>query len=210
MDEELTKIAKKGTTTVGITFDKGVVLAADKRASMGNLVAHTGVDKIHKITNYIAMTMAGLVGDNQMLVRYLKSQVKLLEIRQNEKVSVKATSTLLSHILFSNRFSPFPFYVQIILGGVDKSGPHVFSLGADGSNIEDKYLSTGSGSPVAYGVLENNYKENMTEKEAVSLAIKAINSAIKRDTYTGNGIDVFVINNKGCKRLTPDEIKKYL
>jgi proteasome beta subunit len=204
MDEKL----KTGTTTVGILANNGVVIAADKRATMGYLVASKDVMKLIEITDKIAVTVAGGVGDAQLLAKYLKSQMQLYEIRKRKKPSVQACATLLANILFSGKGGIFPYYVQMIVAGKDDTGFHLFVLGPDGSTIEDKYISTGSGSVIAYGVLEDNFKEGLSSDDSVRLAARAISAAIQRDVFTGNGIDVFVIDNKGIKKFKKEEIEK--
>ncbi|MBR9678288.1 MAG: proteasome subunit beta [Nanoarchaeota archaeon] len=204
------KDVKHGTTTLGIVFDGGVVLAADKRATMGNLVAHKNVEKIHKVTDTIAMTMAGAVGDNQMLVRFLSSELKKFEIDHDKKVDISVASTLLSHILYSRRFSFAPYWVQILIAGTKDGKGKLYSLGADGSNIQDDFISTGSGSPVAYGLLQNSYKKGMKRDEALKLAVNSLKAAMERDAFTGEGIDAVIITSKGIKKVGSDEIKKIL
>ena len=196
-----------GTTTVGIITSEGVVLAADKRASMGYLFAHA-VEKVVPITDYIAMTIAGGVGDAQMLTRYLKAELKLYGLRKHKAPTVKAASALLSNILFGNRMSIFPFYVQLLLAGKDDTGYHLFSLAPDGSSIEDKYVSTGSGSVMAYGVLEDKFRKDLTLKDGITVATRALRAATKRDVFSGNGIDVFTITEKGFKKVSEAEITK--
>jgi proteasome beta subunit len=210
MEKELEKLSKKGTTTVGVVTKGGIVLAADRRAAMNYLVAHRRMLKIFPITDRIVMTIAGLVGDCQMLIRYLQAEMRLYEIRKLKKPTVKAAATLLSHILFSNRMSPFPFYAQLLMGGYDETGYHLFTLVPDGSCVEDKYIATGSGSPIAYGLLEDAYKEEIELKDGVRLVVRAVNAALKRDVWTGDGIDVVVITKAGVKRYSEEEIKKII
>ncbi|MBR9678822.1 MAG: archaeal proteasome endopeptidase complex subunit beta [Nanoarchaeota archaeon] len=201
---------KKGTTTVGIICDEGVVLAADKRASMGYLIAHKNVKKIHQLIDDIAITIAGGVGDAQMLIRYVKAEAKLFEFKNQRKTSVKALSTLLSHILYSGKNQIYPYYVQFLLGGKDKKGFSLSVLGPDGAKLEDAFISTGSGSVFAYGMLQEHYKKDMNLSEAIKLAVKSVNVAIERDMATGDGIDVVIINNDGLKELSKTEIGNYL
>ena len=200
---------KHGTTTVGIVTKEGVVVAAEKRATMGYLIAHKAVTKVVQITDKIAMTIAGMVGDAQMLSKYLKAELELYEIRKNKKVTVKAAASLMANILYSNRFS-VPFYVQLLLAGVDDEGYHLFSLGPDGSNISDKYISTGSGSVMAYGVLEDKFKDGISLKEGVSIAARAIRAAMARDIASGGGVDVYTITEKGISKVPKDEIEKII
>lgn len=197
---------KTGTTTVGLSTNTAVVFAADKRATMGNLIAHKFVEKVVPITDSIIMTIAGLVGDAQMLIKYLKSEIRLYELRSGDKITTKAAATLLGNILYGNRFSPFPFYVQLLLGGKDREGFSLYTLTPDGAVIIDKYIATGSGSLLAYSQLDSSYKQDMTEEEAIKLVVKAVNAAMKRDIYSGEGIDVFTISDKGLIKVPKDKI----
>jgi proteasome beta subunit len=182
----------KGTTTVGIICDKGVVLATERRATMGNFIASRDAQKIYRITDRIAMTIAGSVGDGQRLARILEVEAKLFELRRHGPMSINALSMLLSNILAETKY--MPFYVQILIGGVDRNGPMVYSLDPLGGRIDEhKFVSTGSGSPIAYGVLEDRYKPNMSIEEGVELATRALESAMKRDSASGNGMQFVVI-----------------
>ena len=201
---------KHGTTTLGIVTTEGVVVAAEKRATMGYLIAHKKVDKVLKITDKILMTTAGFVGDAQMLARYLKAEMQLYEIKKQKKVNVKAAATLLANILFGNRMSMAPFYVQLLIAGVDETGPRLFSLDPDGGCLPDNYISTGSGSVIAYGVLEDKFKEGLSLKEGVEIAARAIKSAMARDAFSGEGIDVYTITEKGIKKIPKEEIDKII
>jgi proteasome beta subunit len=202
MNEKL----KTGTTTVGIVCRDGVVIAADKRATMGYLIANKNVTKLIKITDRIALTIAGGVGDAQMITKYLKAQMRLYEMRRRQKPTVKACATFLSNVLYGGKGGFFPYYVQMLLAGHDETGYHLFSIGPDGSSIGDEYISTGSGSVIAYGVLEDNFKDGIEVKEATSLCARAISAAIERDVYTGNGVDIIIIDKSGIKKLSPKEI----
>ncbi len=202
---EKNETLKTGTTTVGIIAKDAVILAADKRATMGYMVANKHVEKIVKINDYIAMTTAGSVGDAQTLARYLRAELELYENTSNRKPTVKAAATLLANILFQGRI----YYVQLILAGYD-SKPRLFSLDAGGSVLEENYTSTGSGSPFAYGVLEDNFKENLSKEDAIKLAARAISAATKRDVFSGEGIDIWIIDKKGIKKLTKEEVSKVL
>ncbi|MFA5333232.1 MAG: archaeal proteasome endopeptidase complex subunit beta [Candidatus Nanoarchaeia archaeon] len=198
---------KKGTTTVGILTKDGIILAADKRASMGYLIADKDAEKIHLINDNNAMTFAGSVADSQMLLRYLQTELRLYAIKRGETITCNAIATLLSHYLFGNAHSFSPFLIQFIVAGVDKTGFHLYDLDMGGSKMEKStYTSTGSGSPVAYGVLEDSYKDDLTLNEGMKLAVRAISAAIKRDLATGNGIDVIVIDKNGAKRIDKKKI----
>lgn len=201
---------KKGTTTVGIVCKEGIVLSADKRASMGTLIANKDALKILEVTDKIAMTIAGGVGDAQMLRRYLRSEMRLYEIKNQIKPDVKATATILGHILFGKRMSFTPFYVQLLLAGHDDEGFHLYSLDMAGGISEEIYSSTGSGSVIAYGFLEHAFKKDLSINEGVKLGAKAINVAMERDMATGNGITLLTITKDGFNYLEKEDIEKAL
>jgi proteasome beta subunit len=198
IDEEKPEVRKTGTTTVGLICKDGVVLAAEKKSTMGYLVASKESEKILPIADHIAMTIAGVSGDAQTLARYMKAELKLFEIQNQRKISVKGACTLLSNILQGSKF--FPYYVQLILAGFD-DGPKIFSLDAVGGwEEEKKFFSTGSGSPMALGVLEDSYKDNLSVEEGKKIALRAIKAAIERDIASGGkGVDVAVITKDGIK-----------
>jgi len=179
-----------GTTTVGLIAGDHVILAADKRATAGTLIASRRVKKIVKINEYSAMTISGLVADAQALADIIKEESRYYHLTTGKPLSVKGIATLLANILFSSKF--FPYIVQLIVGGYDTQ-PRLYTLDLYGSITEEKYTATGSGSPVAYGVLEDNYKDDLSVDEAVSIAVKAIRSAILRDSATGEGVDIVII-----------------
>ncbi len=195
----------KGTTTVGIVFETGVVLASEKRATMGYLISNKTAKKIYQVAPRIGLTTAGGVGDAQQLARLMTVEANLYEIRRGKRISVQAASTLLSNILHGNRM--YPFYVQLLIGGVDETGPVLFSVDAvGGTGREDGIVATGSGSPMAYGVLEDRYTMGMDERTAIELAIRALRSAIKRDAGSGEGVAVVVITEDSYHELSDEEI----
>jgi proteasome beta subunit len=138
------------------------------------------------------MTTAGGVGDAQQLVRIIQVECSLYEMRRGKTMSVGAASTLLSNYLNQNRY--YPYYVQLLMGGFDDDGPSVYSVDAlGGVSREDEIVATGSGSPIAYGVLEDQFRPDMSEGEAKDLAIRAVRSAMRRDAGSGEDIMVVVI-----------------
>jgi proteasome beta subunit len=186
----------KGTTTVGIVCSNGVVLATEKRATMGNLIASRDTKKIYRIADRMALTTAGSVGDAQRIARLASVELKLYELQRKAPMSIKAVSTLISNILWESRY--FPYLIQLIIGGVDWSGPKIFSLDPIGGLLEEKKIvATGSGSPVAYGVLEDRYDDEMSVENGVDLAVRALRAAMKRDSASGDGIDIVRITQEG-------------
>ncbi|WP_292470350.1 archaeal proteasome endopeptidase complex subunit beta [Methanolobus sp.] len=197
----------KGTTTVGIVCNDGVVLATEQRATMGNFIASKTAKKVYQIDDLVAMTIAGSVGDAQQIVRVMSVESKLYKMRRKESMTIKGLTTLLSNMLSGQRY--YPLMVQLLVGGYDKNGPSIYSLDALGGSIEEtKAVSTGSGSPMAYGVLEDRYSEDMSTVEGVELAVRALHNAMKRDSASGENIDVVVITKDSYTRLDMDDVKK--
>ena len=203
------ELMKTGTTTVALLCKDGIVLAADKRATSGYIVAHKKFDKIINISDSIAVTVAGTVSDVQLLAKYIKAELKLRQIRTDRESTVKEAANLLSMMVYNNirKMSMIPGIAHFVLGGKDKHGYHVFDLGPDGSIVEvDDFISSGSGSVMAYGVLETLYKKDLTVDEAVKLAVKCVNAALQRDSASGSGIDVVTISKDGLKRVIEKEL----
>ena len=200
----MTENVKLGTTTIGLVCKDGVVVASEHRATMGYMIAHKETQKVFKISDHLAMTTAGLVGDAQLLVRWLSAESELFNLKRDAEMSVKAAATLMANILSGRRM--FPYWVQLLVVGVDPEGGHVYSLDAVGGAIPDNYISTGSGSPYVYGVLEDQYKEGISTGEGADLAVRGLNAAIKRDAASGNGMDIVIITKRGYKQLTKKEI----
>jgi len=197
----------KGTTTVGLVCDTGVVLATERRATMGNFIASKDAKKVYQIDDLIAMTTAGSVGDAQRLVKWMQVESRLYKMRREESMTVKGIVSLLANILSGNRY--YPYFVQLLVGGVDKNGPGVYSLDALGGIIEEKKaVATGSGSPMAYGVLEDRYVENLPINEGVELGVRALHNAMKRDSASGDGIEVVKITPEGYIRIDDAEIER--
>jgi proteasome beta subunit len=200
---EKPEIKKTGTTTLGIVCKDGVVVAAEKKSTMGYLVASKETEKVYDINDYITMTIAGASGDAQTLVRYMRAEVKLFEIQNQRKISVKGAATLLANILHGGRWTFLPYMVQLIVAGYN-GGASIFSLDAIGAiEQEKKFFSTGSGSPMALGVLEDSFNENFSIDDGAKLAVRAIRAAVERDIASGgNAIDVVTITKDGIKRKT--------
>jgi proteasome beta subunit len=200
----------KGTTTVGVVCSDGVILGTDTRATMGNYIASKNAKKVYQITDTLAMTIAGGVAVAQRVVEILKVNASLFELEKNRPMPVASASRLVQTLLFSNREVGAPLPLQALIGGYDETGPHVYNLDPYGSLTEEKMVSTGSGSPYAYGVLEAQFKEDNTVEEMLKIVIMAIDSAMKRDVASGDNFDVAVINEDGFRELSPIEKKEIL
>ncbi len=195
----------KGTTTVAAVCNDGVIMATDTRATMGSYVASKHAKKVYQITDQLAMTIAGGVAAAQRVVDILKVNAKLYNLEKGRPMPVAAAAMLVSNILFSNREVGAPLPLQALIGGMDLTGPHVYNLDPYGSLTEEKMVSTGSGSPFAYGVLEDRYKEDSTVTEMAPIVVKAVDSAMKRDVASGDNFDVAVITSDGFKELSEEE-----
>ncbi len=198
----------KGTTTIGLVCKDGVVLATERRATAGSMITNKQTQKVFRIDQNIGITIAGLVGDAQVLARYLKAEVSLYRLRRSAPLSAEGAATLLANILSGNRY--YPYYAWLILGGVDAKGGHVFSVDPAGGCIEDRFVSVGSGSTFVYGLLEEGYSRDMSTSDGVDLALRGLTAAMKRDSASGDGYLVHVISPKGYRELDDDEINKRL
>lgn len=198
----------KGTTTVGLVCKDGIILAADRRATAGFIV-NKKARKIIQLTDTMAVTMAGLVSDAQLLSKLIKAELKLKDLQTNRTSNIKEAANLLGGMLYANirKMSMVPGIVGFLLGGVDAQGFHLYDLGIDGSITEaDDYVSDGSGSVFAIGVLETLYKKGITIDEGIKVAVKALSAALQRDTATGNGIDILTITDKGLNMVIEKEV----
>ncbi|HIF05188.1 MAG TPA: proteasome subunit beta [Candidatus Poseidoniales archaeon] len=205
MDAEMAAV-KTVTSTIGICFDGGVVVGADHRATMGHFVANKSVQKLFRIADNLALTTAGLVGHAQSLSRTLAAEMNLFELKRGRLMSVKGAATMTANILVGR-----PHWVQLLIAGVDETGGSVYSIDSAGGSIPDEYCATGSGSPYMYGVLEDQFKPGMTEKEALTVAAKALLASAQRDAASGNGMDLSVITAKtGFRLLDEAELEALL
>ncbi len=203
-------LMKTGTTTVGIVCKDGVILGADRRASAGYMVADKKAQKVIKINDEMAITIAGLVSDAQLISKIIRAQLKLLEVRKGKKSTVKQAANLLAGLVYNNvrRMSMIMSIVGFLLAGKDDRGYHLFNIGIDGSLSEmEDYVCDGSGMMFATGVLESSYKKNMSIDEGVKLAVQALNAALQRDIATGNGIDIMAITKDGVNFVLRKEIE---
>jgi proteasome beta subunit len=198
----------KGTTTIGVVCKDGVILASDTRVTMGYYVAHKFGKKVYKIDDHMGMTIAGTVADAQRVVDILTANARLYKINMNRPMPISSAARLVANLLFSARYVPLS--TQVLVGGIDDAGSHVYNLDPYGSLTEEKSVSTGSGSPVAYGILEDKYHDGMTITELLPIIVKAVNAAMKRDVASGNNYNIIVIDQFGYKELSDEEKSKLL
>lgn len=194
-----------GTTTVGIKAKDGVVLCADMRASAGYFIANNNTMKIQQLDQHAGMTMAGGVADAQNITDILRYHANLHRIQKQEPIPIKSLTRLTSLIFHQNR--GYPFIADILVGGYDNKGPALFNIDMFGSVEEKTYVTTGSGSPVAYGLLEEEYRDDLTVEEAKVIALRAVKAAITRNIGTGDGINVAIIDKDGFQLLSKEQKK---
>ena len=200
---------KKGTTTVGIVCSDGVAIGADSRATMDTFISSSEAVKVYKINDVLAMTIAGGVGDAEYLVKVLKTQNEFYKMNEGKPLSPAAATSLLSLVLQENK--GFPFYVQLVLGGINKGVPEIYNIDpVGGYTKESKFTSTGSGSLTALGYLEGIYDPSLSANDAVKHISKALKIAMKRDSATGDNTKIITITKKGFREYTKEEMDKLL
>lgn len=204
--ESISENTLKGTTTVALTCKDGVVLATDRRATMGFYIASKTAKKLFRIDEHLAATIAGSVADAQRVMDALQAEANIFKVRIGVPMKIKAAANLLSSILFEARL--FPYLMEAIVGGIDDSGPQLYALDPVGSLTTEKFVATGSGGPIAYGLLEDSYSDDLTVKDGIPLVIRAIRSSMERDAASGNGFDVAYITRSTYHELSENEIRK--
>jgi proteasome beta subunit len=208
MGKTLGSAVYHGTTTVGLVCSDGVVLATDTRVTAGGFIAHKRGKKLLKIDDNIAMTISGGVADAQNVVDTLKYYSSLYRLERSRPMPIKAAAQVVSNLLFSNRY--YPLIADVLVGGIDTTGGSIFNVDIFGSMNPDKVVATGSGSPVAYGVLEAEYKEGITVAKGYPLAAKAIIAATRRNVATGDHFDIAVLDKSGFREISEEEKDKLL
>lgn len=189
------------TTIVAVKCEDGVVLASDRRASKGGMIGSKAVKKIYPIDDRKAVAIAGQLSDANYLVNLVKAEAKLMEFNRGFPLTVKEVAKLLSNMLYSGMRSYAPYITELLVAGVDETGPNVFEADISGAVTDEMFTSSGSGSPMAYGVLEASFREGLTVKEGVEIAKRAVRSAMERDPGSGNGVQVMAITEKGSEFL---------
>ncbi len=183
------------TTIVGIKTKEGVVLGSDKRASKGFFIGSKIVQKIAKIDDTLAVAIAGQLSDAEYIIKVAKAERRLMELRRGFQLSVRESTRLIANIAYSGLRNYQPYYVELLVAGVDADGSHVYAADMSGAITEEEFASSGSGSPMAYGVLESLYNKEITNEQAKEIAKKAVSAAMERDPGSGNGIDLLAISN---------------
>ena len=184
-----------GATAVGITYNDGVFLAAEKRVSYGNFVVNKNTKKTFNVTDHVGAACAGMVADMQVLVRQVSALSKIRKLETRRNVEPNSVAKLMSVIMFERRY--FPLLTQVVVGGVTTGKPEIYTLDPLGSVLPDRYAAVGTGAEMALGVMDAEFNENLDEEKATNLALKSIRSSIQRDSASGDGIDILIINKNG-------------
>jgi proteasome beta subunit len=188
-----------GATVVGISYNDGVVLAADKRVSFGNFVVNKNIKKTFTVTDYVGAACAGMVADMQVLVRQVEALAKIRKLETRREVPPNSIAKLMSVIMFERRY--FPLLTQVIVGGINEK-PEIYTLDPLGSVLPDNYAAVGTGAEGALGIMDAEFKPNMSEEAVTELASRAIRSATQRDAASGDGIDILYVTRTGHREET--------
>lgn len=188
-----------GATAVGITYDGGVVMASERRIAYGNFVVSKNTKKTFKITDFVGACCAGMVADMQVLAMQMRAMTKIRKMELKREIPPNSVAKMMSSLMYERRY--YPLLTQVIVGGIDADSV-IYTLDPLGSVLPDDYAAVGTGAEMALGVLDQEFKPKMTEKDAVSLAVKSIKSAIMRDNASGDGIDVLVVDKNGTREST--------
>jgi proteasome beta subunit len=206
--KEVDALKYHGTTTVALTCSDGVVLCTDTRVTAGYLyIAHRRGKKVHQIDKHVGVTIAGTVAEAQSMIDTLKYYANLYRLENEKPIPIKSLGRISANIFFQNRY--YPFIADFLIGGWDDTdGNVIYSVDFFGALTREDAVSTGSGSPVAYGIIEDQYRKDLKVDQVVPIAIQAVNAAIKRNAGTGDGFDVAVITKEEGYRELPRNEKQ--
>lgn len=201
-------LKRTGTTTLGIVCNNAVILATDTRVTMGNYIAHRKGKKLYMIDEHMGMTIAGVVADAQNMIDTIRYYARMYKVEHQRPMPIASAARLAANVFFSQRY--YPYIVQSLVGGYDEKGPGLYNVDLFGTMTGERFASTGSGSPIVYGILESGFRENISIEEAIKLAIKGVTYAMKRDSASGDSIDVAIIDEKGFHELPAEQKEAFL
>jgi len=216
MDAELKKhIVKTGTTTLGIVCKDGIVIAADKRASFGSesggvtYIAGKDQQKIQEVTPNIIVTTAGTASDTRRIIKLVRAELKLKELRSKSKPTIKQAANLFSSVAYQSIRAPsmIPSITHFLLAGYDDEGIFLYDIFPDGFlDKKEDYTVSGSGLVNVNPILDSEYNKNISVEEGIKLAKKCIKASMGRDPATGEGIDIYVIKKGEIKPVLMQKI----
>lgn len=201
----------KGTTTLGFIFQGGVLISVDSRSTQGPYVASRTVKKVIEINPYLLGTMAGGAADCSFWERDLGRMCRLFELRNKRRIPVRAASKSLHNTLYS--YKGYGLSCGTMIAGWDdgKDEGELYYVDSDGTRLQAyksmPMFSVGSGATYAYGVLDSNYRWDMTDEEAIELGQMAIYHATHRDAYSGGFNNVYLVKQEGWKQIHHTDVK---
>ncbi|RLG11953.1 proteasome subunit beta [Candidatus Pacearchaeota archaeon] len=213
MDTELkNSILKTGTTVLGIVCKDGIVMAADRQVTAGTIVMNKNFPKVNKINDYLVVSWTGGAADAMRLSKLLAAELKLKELKSHSRPTVRESASLAGSISYSSIRQPsaIPNIVGTLVAGFNENGSfELYTIEPAGGvyQVEDYDANFGSGMPYVLGLLERQYKKDMTVEQGVELAKEALKSSTQRDVGSGYGIDIFTITKKGIKKVVEQKIE---
>ena len=213
MDQELkNSILKTGTTILGLVCKDGVIIAADRQVTAGNIVMNKKEQKVFPVNDYLVTAGCGIAADIMRVPKVLAAELKLKELKAKSRPTIKQAASLLAHMSYSGIRQPsmIPQQAGFLLGGVNEDGKvELYSIEPAGgvSKVEDYDANFGSGMPYVLGFLERQYKEEMTVEQGLELARESLKSSTQRDTGSGYGMDAWVITKDGIRKAVSQKIE---
>lgn len=212
MDADLKKsVLKTGTTILGIVCKDGVVMAADRQVTAGNIVMNKNEQKVFQINDYLVGAGCGVAADIQRVPKFLRAELKLKQLRSKSRPSIRQASNLLAQMSYTGIRQPsvIPQQAGFLLGGLNEEGEaELYSIEPAGGvlKVEDYDANFGSGMPYVLGLLERQYKPGISISEGIELAKESIKSSTQRDVGSGYGMDIFTITKDGIKKVVEQTI----
>ena len=196
---------KRGVTALGIVFKSGVLLATVK--PLDTLMAPTSAEKVFQIDDHMAAVAAGYLADARVLIEYARVKAQIHKVTYEEPMDIWAASKIIGDRmqLLTQYGGLRPYGVTILIGGQDQTGNHLIEADPSGMLFEWYAYAIGRGAPVAMKIFKEKWNPNLSEKDAVKLAIEVIN---KTEKAKEKMIDLAIIKDQKYKRLTPEEIKQ--
>ncbi|MBM3247515.1 hypothetical protein FJZ17_03185 [Candidatus Pacearchaeota archaeon] len=212
MEDDIKKnILKTGTSILGIVCKDGIVMAADRQVTAGNIVMSKREKKVWPVNDYLVVAGCGIAADIQRVPRVLGAELRLKELRTKQRPSVKEAASLLMNMNYSGIRQPsmIPQQAGFLLAGFNENNTfELYSIEPAGSiiKVEDYDANFGSGMPYMLGLLERQYTKNLTVKEGAELAIEALKASTQRDIGSGYGMDIFAITKDGINKVVEKEL----
>ncbi|XP_017869652.1 PREDICTED: proteasome subunit beta type-7 [Drosophila arizonae] len=194
---------RTGTSIVGIIYQDGVILGADTRATEGPIVSDKNCSKIHRLQDHIYCCGAGTAADTEQMTLMTSAELDLHGLNTGRQVPLICASMMLRRTLF--RYQGH-ISAALVMGGVDKYGPHINCIHPCGSIDKIPYAAMGSGTLAAMAVLEQGWNPELGLEDGKQLVRKAISAGVFNDLGSGSNIDLCVITRDGAKHLRTETI----